>query len=87
MFPTFNNFSETPCIKVGLDVRIPLIRVLSTRGWGEASPQTSHLPPPPPKKVFPEKNLNAISKVILFDNDIKESVKATNVQKCNFSQF
>ena len=24
--------------------------------------------------------------LILFDNDIKESVKATNVQKCNFSQ-
>ena len=24
--------------------------------------------------------------LILFDDDIKESVKATNVQKCNFSQ-
>ena len=26
-------------------------------------------------------------KLILFDDDIKESVKAANVQKCNFSQF
>ena len=61
-------------MKVGLDVRIPLIRVLSTGGWGEASRQTSHFPPPP-KKSFLKKN-----------NDIKESVKDTNVQKCNFSQ-
>ena len=54
-------------MKVGLDVRIPLIRVLSTEGWGEVSPQTSHLPPPPKKKyVFPEKNLNAISNVDLI---------------------
>ena len=55
MFPVFNNFSETHCMKVGLDVRISFVRVLSTgRGSGEASPQTSHLPPK--KKVFPEKN-------------------------------
>ena len=68
VFPVLNNFSETPCIKVGLDVRIPLIRVLSTGGWREASPQTSHLPPPPPKKrkFFLKKNLNAISKVDLI---------------------
>ena len=32
-------------MKVGLDVKIPLIRVLSTEGWVEASPETSHLPP------------------------------------------
>ena len=44
MFPVFNNFFETLC-KVGLDVRISLVRVLSTGGAGEASPQTSHLPP------------------------------------------
>ena len=40
MFPVFSNFSETHCMKVGLDVRISLVRVLSTgRGRGEASPQ------------------------------------------------
>ena len=64
VFPVFNNFSETPCTKVGLDVRIPLIRVLSAGGWGEASPQTSHLRPP--KKVSLKKNLNAISNVDLI---------------------
>ena len=61
MFLVFNNFSETPCSKVGFDVRIPLIRVPSTGGW-------------------------LLQMLILFDDDIKESVKATNVQKCNFSQ-
>ena len=58
VLPIFNNFSETPCMKVGMDLMILLIRVLSLGGWGEASPQTSHLPPPPKKrKVFPEKKL------------------------------
>ena len=37
MFPVFNYFSETPCMKVGLDVRIFVVRVLSTGGRGEAS--------------------------------------------------
>ena len=37
----------------------------------------------PPQKVFPEKKLKIL---ILFDDDIKESVKVTNVQKCDFSQ-
>ena len=40
--PFFDNFSETHCIKVGLDVRTSLIRVLSTGRGKEA--------PPPPKK-------------------------------------
>ena len=40
MFPVFNNFSETPCMKVGLDVRISSVRDLSTGGEGK---QTSHL--------------------------------------------
>ena len=48
MFVVFNNFSETPCMKVGLEVRISLVRVLST---GEGK-----LPPPKKKEVFPEKN-------------------------------
>ena len=34
-------------------------------------------PPPPPRKKF---------FLILFDDDVKESVNATNVQKCHFSQ-
>ena len=60
----FDNFSETLCMKVGLDVKIPLIRFLSTGGWGEASPK--RLIFPPQKNVFPEKNLNAISNVDLI---------------------
>ena len=45
--PFFNNFSETHCIKVGLDVRIFLVRVLST-GRGEEAPL-------PKKKFFLKK--------------------------------
>ena len=45
-------------MKVGLDVKIPLIRVLFAGGAGEKLP--------PPKKVFPEKNSNAISNVDLI---------------------
>ena len=40
----------------------------------------------PPKKSFTEKKITAISKQYLFDDDFKESVKVTNVQKCDFSQ-
>ena len=36
MLLVFNNFSETPCMKVDLEVRISLVSVLSTEG-GEAS--------------------------------------------------
>ena len=51
--PFFNNFSETHCIKkVGLDVRISLVRVLSTEREEEA-------PPSPKKKVFPEKKIKS----------------------------
>ena len=53
--PRFNNFSETPCMKGGLDVRISLVRVLSTGVRGKRFPQMSHLPPQ--KKVFPENKL------------------------------
>ena len=53
MFLVFNNFSETPCMKVGLDVRISLVRVLFTGGGASR---------PPPPKVFPKKiKLEAIS--------------------------
>ena len=92
MFPVFNYFSETPCMKVGLDVRMSLVRVLSTGG---SFPQNVSSSPPPPKclifppaknNVFPEKNWKLFQILILFDDDIKESVKATNVQKCHFSQ-
>ena len=71
-------------MKVGLDEDF-LFRVLSSGGGGKLRPQTSHLPPPK-KKVFPEKLLKVFQIMILFDDDIKESVKATNVQKCDFSQ-
>ena len=43
MFSVFINFSETHFAKVGLDVRISLVKVLST-GRGRK------LPPPPKKK-------------------------------------
>ena len=42
--------------------------------------------PPPSKKSFREKNLQLFQIKIFFDDDFKESVKITNVQKCNFSQ-
>ena len=54
------------------------------RGRGEASPQTSQLPHPP--KSFTEKNLQLFQIKIFFDDNFKESVKVTNVQKCDFSQ-
>ena len=53
----------------------PPTRVLSTGGGG------GKLPP------FLEKNLKLFQIKISFDDDFKESVKVTNVQKCNFSQF
>ena len=53
MFPVFNNFSQTPCMKVGLDVRIYLIRVLSTGGGGNLPPNCFIKKK---KKVFPETN-------------------------------
>ena len=46
MFLVFNNFSEKPCMKAGLDVRISPVRVLSNGG---------KLPPPPEKKLFLKK--------------------------------
>ena len=41
---------------------------------------------PPPKKSFKKKNLQLFQIKIFFDDDFKESVKVTNVQKCDFSQ-
>ena len=56
--------------------------------WGreEASPQTSQLPPPPQKKSFTEKNSQLFQIKIFFDDDFKESVKVTDVQKCDLIQ-
>ena len=34
MLPVFNNSPETPCMKVGLDARISLVRLLSAGGRG-----------------------------------------------------
>ena len=60
MFPVFNNFSETSCMKVGLCVRTSLVRALST---GAKLPSKRLIPPPPPKKkVFPEKKIKSYSK-------------------------
>ena len=53
-------------------------------GAGGSSLQTSQLPPQ--QKVFPEKNQKLFQILILFDDDIKASVKVTNVQKSDFSQ-
>ena len=49
--PLFNNFSETPYMKVGLDVRISLVRVLSTGGGGGGGGSF-----PSKKKFFLKKN-------------------------------
>ena len=57
-------------------------RVLSTGGRGGSfPPQTSQLPP----KNLPEK-IKLFQIKIFFDHEFKESVKVTNVQKCDFSQ-
>ena len=40
----------------------------------------------PPKKSFPEKKLKPFQIKIFFDDDFRELVKVTNVQKCDFSQ-
>ena len=53
-------------------------------GDGELAPKRLSFPLP---KSFPEKNLKLFQIKILSDNDFKESVKVTNVQKCDFSQF
>ena len=58
-----------------------MCRVLSTGGGGEASPPNVSASPPK-KKVFLRKKFKAISEKIYFDDDFKESVKVTNVQKC-----
>ena len=41
--------------------------------------------PLPPKKFFLKKNWKLFKILMLFDDDIKESVMATNVQKWDFS--
>ena len=60
MFPVLYNFSETPCMKVSLDVRISLVRVLSTGGRGSFPSNVSF--PPPKKKSFPEKKIKSYFK-------------------------
>ena len=40
-----------------------------------------------PPKVLLKKHLELFQIKIFFDGDFKESVKVTNVQKCDFSQF
>ena len=54
-------------------------------GGGKFPSQTSQLSPPP-KKSFTEKKLQLFQIKIFFDDDFKELVKVTNIQKCDFSQ-
>ena len=61
-----------------------VFRVLSTGGRGAKVPLNVSVPPQ--KKSSPEKNVELFQIKILFDDDIKESVKVTNIQKCDFSQ-
>ena len=51
--------------------------------WGMGGSSPPH--PPPKKEVFLKKKLKLFLINIFFD-DFKESVKVTNVQKCDFSQ-
>ena len=54
---------------------------------GESFPLKRLSSPPPKKKKFSwEKNIRLFQIKIFFDDDFKESVKVTNVQKCDFSQ-
>ena len=61
-----------------------ITRVLSTggSGGGKLRPKRPSFPP----KVFLKKKLKLFQIKIFFDDDFKESVKVTNVQKCDFSQ-
>ena len=54
MFPVFNNFSETPCMKVGLDVRVSSSGFYLL-GGGEKLPSKSLIPSQ--KKFFLKKKL------------------------------
>ena len=54
-------------------------------GGGGSFPPNVSASPLPTKEVFPE-NQKLFQILILFDDDIKASVKVTNVQKCDFSQ-
>ena len=55
--PFFNIIFETPCMKVGLDVRISLVRVLSFGGRGKLPPK--RLISSPQRKVSPEKKIKS----------------------------
>ena len=65
---------------VRLDQFLFLFRVLSTGGGGGAGGSF------PPKSFTEKKNSQLLQIKIFFDDDFKESVKVTNVQKCDFSQ-
>ena len=70
--------SERKDLKIAYSARVPS----STGERGEAPPKRLSFP----TKSFPEKTLKLFQIKIFFDDDFKESVKVTNVQKCDFSQ-
>ena len=69
------------CIKNEEDKQLPGFYLLGGSG-GSFPPKRLSFPP----KSFTEKKLQLFQIKIFFDDDFKESVKGTNVQKCDFSQ-
>ena len=65
-----------------LNTGLPGFYLLGEERGGSFPPNVSASPP----KSFPEKNLKLFQIKIFFDDDFKESVKVTDVQKCDFSQ-
>ena len=53
---------------------------------GDGGKLPSNVSASPTPKVLLKKKLQLFQIKIFFDDDFKESVKVTNVQKCDFSQ-
>ena len=84
MTPGFQMLREIKLIlKISMISHMSGFYLLGGGGGGGASPQMSQLPK---KRCFLKKNQKLFQILILFDDDIKASVKVTNVQECDFSQ-
>ena len=82
MLQQLQPWKNTPhCSNFTVSISIGTVqgRVLSTGGW-RAGRKLS------PKKNLLKKKLQLFQIKIFLDDDFKESVKVTNVQKCDFSQ-